>query len=172
MTPSGRSLSNSSVSDAYSGTPNVSATSGAAGPGSTIPESCAAWLASTSSMCRRPMSPAPATAMRTATSGLALGQLVQPVDGEWIAEHAEADDDPAGDRRDERVVPELLARVHVRDVQLDDGQLGALDGVVQRDGRVRMRPRVVDGADRVARRHLAAELLDPVDELALVVRLA
>ena len=70
--PVGHVLPSSSVSDRYSGTPNLSATSEAAGPGSTTAASCATALASISSMCRRPMRPAPATAIRTR---LLTGQL-------------------------------------------------------------------------------------------------
>ena len=50
MTPSGLSRSNNSASDRYSGTRNFSASSGPAGPGSTIEASSACRLASTSSM--------------------------------------------------------------------------------------------------------------------------
>jgi hypothetical protein len=70
------------------------------------------------------------------------------------------------------VVPELLALVDVRDVQLDHRELRSLDRVVQRDRRVRVGTRVVDGADAVARLDLATEVMDPVDQLTLVVGLA
>ncbi|MCO5614894.1 hypothetical protein L7F22_069179 [Adiantum nelumboides] len=96
----------------------------------------------------------------------------QPVDGERVAVDAEPDDDPGRDRRDERVVPELLAPVHVRDVHLDRRELGALDRVVQRDGGVGVGGGVEDQADRVAALHRGTGLVDPVDEDALVVGLA
>ena len=73
MTPSGLSAANSSASDAYSGTEYLAATSAAAGNGSTIAASVADELASISSMCRWPISPAPATAIRT---WLTSGRLV------------------------------------------------------------------------------------------------
>src|SRR6266496_171671 len=65
MTPSGRSLAKSSASVAHSGTPACCATSAALGATSTMADSRAPRLFRISSMWRRPMRPAPATAMRT-----------------------------------------------------------------------------------------------------------
>src|SRR6266511_5200501 len=65
MTPSGLSLANSSASEPYSGTLSLRAMSAAFGETSTIAESCAERLFRISSMWRRPMRPAPATAIRT-----------------------------------------------------------------------------------------------------------
>src|ERR1700691_6231532 len=54
---------------------------------------------------------------------------------------------------------------------LDEAELGALDGVVQRQRGVGVSPRVEDRADQISGRLTASGLLDPVDEHALVVRL-
>ena len=40
------------------------------------------------------------------------------------------------------MVPKLLASVHIREVNLDDGQLGGLQRIVKRHRRVRVRRRV------------------------------
>ena len=133
------------------------ASSGPAGPGRRSQPGRSTRSASISSMCRWPISPAPATAIRTAAQrrspaslttaqpgrSPALGRLAPRRAGAgpgWpaVAVHTEADDDPAGDRRDERVVPELLPRVHVRDVALDHRQARALDRVVHRHRGVRV----------------------------------
>ncbi len=72
MTPSGRSAAKSSASDAYSGTPRAFATSAASGEMSTIEASAVASPATISSICRRPIAPAPATAMRTLLTAVPL----------------------------------------------------------------------------------------------------
>ena len=64
-----------------------------------------------------------------------------------------------------------LARMNVGDVQLDQQHAGALDRVVQRDRGVGVGAGVEDDAGERARGVRAAGLVDPVDELALVVRL-
>jgi hypothetical protein len=58
-----------SSSEAYRATSYFRASSGPTGPGSTIETSWAERLTSTSSMCRRPINPAPATAIRIVTLG-------------------------------------------------------------------------------------------------------
>src|SRR3954453_2934289 len=173
MTPSDLSVSHSSAWDRYSRTPNFSATSAAAGPGSPMDASCASLLASTSSMCRWPIRPAPATAIRTGVVmlGFLLREFVETVDGQGVAEDPEAHDDAAGDGRDVAVVPELLTLVHVPDVALDHRQLRAFYRVVQRDRGVGVRAGVADRTDRVPGLDRGPELVDPVDELALVVGL-
>jgi hypothetical protein len=84
-----------------------------------------------------------------------------------VAVEAEAGDDALGVGRHERAVPELLALVHVGEVDLDErgSELGARvadgDGVVGPGGGVEdHRVAVVGG------------LVEPLEHLALVVRLA
>ena len=62
---------------------------------------------------------------------------MHPLDSQDVTVDPEADDDARGDRRDVGVVPVSLARVHVRDVDLDDGDTGSLDRIVQADRGVR-----------------------------------
>jgi hypothetical protein len=69
------------------------------------------------------------------------------------------------------MVTERLTPMHVRDVQLDHGQLDTFDRVVQCNGRVGEGAGVEDGADRFPRPHPPALGLDPVDQLTLVVGL-
>src|SRR5690242_1152005 len=52
---------------------------------------------------------------------------------ERVALDAESDDDRLRHRRKPRVMPERLARVDVRNVELDHRHVGALDRIVQRD---------------------------------------
>src|SRR5690349_22210892 len=63
--PSGRSLASSSRIDRYSGTWSDAAKSAAEGDGSTIAESVQSRALPIISICRRPVMPAPATAIRT-----------------------------------------------------------------------------------------------------------
>jgi len=66
------------------------------------------------------------------------------------------------------VAPELLAPVHVRQVDLDDRQRDRRDGVAERERVVRERAGIEDDAGEA----LAPRGLEPVDELALVIGLA
>src|SRR5260221_3602600 len=61
-TPSGRDRAKSSSRVVYNGTPALRAMSAAPGAGSTIAAGAHDGLAVMSSMCRRPINPAPATA--------------------------------------------------------------------------------------------------------------
>ena len=72
-------------------------------------------------------------------------------DRQRVPVDAEADDDAGRDRRHVRVVPERLARVHVRHVHLGHREPGAADRVAQRHGRVRVGAGVEDGADDLDR---------------------
>src|SRR2546426_4442856 len=105
---------------------------------------------------------------------LALLALVQPhqcADGKRVPLHAETDHDAARRRRYVRVVPEFLPGMDVRDVKLDDRRVGPLDRVVQRDRPVGEGAGIEHDANHVPRRDFAARFMNPVDELALVVRL-
>src|SRR5580700_6076797 len=93
------------------------------------------------------------------------------MDGQDVAVDAEADDDARGDRGDEGVMTELLALVHVGDVTLNQRQAGTLDGVVQSHRRMRERPGIEHRADRLPGFDRRSRFLDPVDQLALVIRL-
>jgi hypothetical protein len=146
MMPSGRCALNSSASDVYIGTPAFFARSARQGRGPRWPPAApTSWA--TSPRCagarsglRPPRQSAPCSYLpqwprsRIRVSpfqSTGLRQLVQAVDGQRVAEHAEADDDASRDRGDVGVVPECLALVHIGDVQLDQRQAGTLDGVVQ-----------------------------------------
>ena len=86
---------------------------------------------------------------------------------ELIPLRAEADDAAHGDIREVRVVAEFLASEGVRQVQFDEGQLHAEQGVTQRDAGVSEAARVEDAeadAIRFGR-------LDAIDELMLGVAL-
>ena len=63
-------------------------------------------------------------------------------------------------------MPETLARMRVGQVHFHHIRLGAADRVVNRDGRMRVGALVQDD-----RRASETRLLDPGDEIALVVRL-
>src|SRR5262245_43711129 len=80
---------------------------------------------------------------------------------------AKAADHAARDAADEGVMTKALALMDVREMDLDDGQIARDQGVEERHrgGRI---PGGVDD-DAVAR---LARLVDPVDELPLVVGLA
>src|SRR6478609_1039025 len=102
---------------------------------------------------------------------LGLVQFIQAADGQRVPRDAEPDDDPAGDRRDDRVVPEFLAGMHIRNVQLDHRDHRGLDGIADGVRVVGVRARVVDHADGFAGLERGPELVDPIDQLALVVGL-
>jgi hypothetical protein len=70
------------------------------------------------------------------------------------------------------MVPKRLPGMHVRDVKLDDGCVAALDRVMERDRRVREGSRIEHDTKHVAGRDLSARLVDPIDQVAFVVRLA
>src|SRR3954454_19591418 len=95
----------------------------------------------------------------------------QPGDGQRVPVHAEPHDDAGGHGGEVGVLPELLARVHVRHVHLHDRHVRARDRVPQRHRRVRVGAGVQHHADDVPGGVAAARLLHPVDELALVVAL-
>ena len=84
----------------------------------------------------------------------------EPVEGELVAVGAEARDAADAGARDARAAPEGLARVGVREVDLDAGQRDGLDRVEDRDRRVRVRARVEEEAGEAG----GAGLADPVDD--------
>ena len=61
--------------------------------------------------------------------------------------------------------------MHVGDVQFDDWHAGTLDRVVQRNRRVRVGARIHHDTEHAVGCHLAAGLVNPVDQLAFVIRL-
>ena len=83
-----------------------------------------------------------------------------------IAVEAEAADDAAAGGADGAVVAELLALMHVGDMYLDYGRWHGLDGIVQRDARVRICSGIEDDAVDIE-----AYGVNAVDEVALVVAL-
>src|SRR5215472_1839368 len=89
------------------------------------------------------------------------------VERQQIALRAEPHDDAGGDQAHIGMMPPLFAAMDVREVHLDDGYLHELQRIVDGDRGVR-EPRRVDH-DAVG---ALPGLLDPVDDLALVVRLA
>ena len=97
---------------------------------------------------------------------LFLEQIEHGVERQRVAARAEAADGADADRRHERLVAIGLARVHVRQVDLDGGQRHRAQGVGDRHRRMRIRRRVDDdGVRALARR------LDVVDQLAFDVGL-
>src|SRR5262245_55971317 len=110
--------------------------------------------------------------LRSPATGSALApradQRGQPVDRQRIALDAEAAERRPGDRRDVREVAEALAREDVADMDFDQRNLDRRDRVADRDRGVGVAGRVEHDAGGL----LGARLLDPVDQLALVVRLA
>jgi hypothetical protein len=96
----------------------------------------------------------------------ARGLVRQIVQRETVAVHAQAADDTGGDRRHDRVVPELLAGVDVGDVHLHER--GPQQGTRVAE-RVRvMRPRTGIEYDR---RFLVRGLVEPPEHLRLRVGL-
>jgi hypothetical protein len=69
------------------------------------------------------------------------------------------------------MVAKRLATVNVRDMQLDDRNVRALDRVVKGDRGMRVRACIENDAYRLARVMIAASLVYPVDELSFVVGL-
>src|SRR5262249_17091891 len=91
----------------------------------------------------------------------------KPADCECVAADAEAADHRARGLRNIGIVAEALARVDVGDVDLDHRNAGREDGVEDRDRGGGVAPRIEHDAHR-----LLARLLDPIDQRALVIRLA
>ena len=83
-----------------------------------------------------------------------------------IPRRSKSRDDADADAGDHRMVAEFLTRVDVRDVNLDHGQAGPSDGVMQRDGGVRVGTRIDDNACAGVARGV-----DFVDHRAFVVGL-
>src|SRR6266508_3808195 len=110
--------------------------------------------------------------LRSPATGSALApgadQRGQPVDRQRIAVHAEAAKARLGDRRDVGEVTKAFAREDVADVDLDQRNLDRGDRVADRDRGVGVAGRVEHDAGGL----LGAGFVDPVAQLALVVRLA
>src|SRR5688572_2246664 len=93
--------------------------------------------------------------------------LRRGLDRKLVPERAEADDAAHSDIREIRVVAKLLASEGVREMQFDEGQLHAQEGIAQGDAGVRETARIQDGeADAIGARGLHA-----VDELVFGVAL-
>ena len=105
---------------------------------------------------------ATASALRLSSDG------GEPVDRKRVAVDAEAADHGLGDRRDVGMLAEVLARMDVGDVDLDHRQLHGQSASRIATEVWRVGGRVDDDAGGL----LGAGLLDPVDQLALVVGLA
>ena len=78
----------------------------------------------------------------------------QRLQGQFVAQGAQAADHAQAGRRGQALVAEVLAAVDVREVDLDTRQAGGGDGVADRDARVRVGRRIDDqsvgGAERGA----------------------
>src|SRR3970282_271805 len=96
------------------------------------------------------------------------GRLERRVHAQEIARGAEARDLSPRRGRDHRMAPELLPGVDIREVDLDDGHGDGGDRVAERERVVGQRAGVDDDGPETFLRGA----LDPVDELAFVVRLA
>ena len=101
--------------------------------------------------------------VRSARRGPQRGEAV---DRQKIRFGAEAADDALGDRRDRRMVAKFLARENVREMHFDDRRVDRADRIVERDRGMRVGAGVQNHAGRIGR------LVQPVDQVALVVRLA
>src|SRR5207245_2549844 len=86
---------------------------------------------------------------------------------ENVAGTAEAGDATDARGSDARPTPEALARLEVRQVNLDGGQGDRFDRVVDRDRRVRVRARIEEQAVEA----VVARVADPIDDRSFVVRL-
>jgi hypothetical protein len=98
---------------------------------------------------------------------LAVAALREMVQGEPVPVHAEAADDSGRYRRDHRVVPELLTRVDVRDVHLDERRAQQGAGVPDRVRVMRPRPGVEHDRSGVV-----GGLMQPSDQFGLGVGLS
>lgn len=86
--------------------------------------------------------------------------------GELVAVDPATDDHSGRDGRNVGVMPKAFTRVNVGDVDFDDRHVGGLDRVHNGDRGMRIGARVQDDPLRGG-----AGLLDPVDQIALVVGL-
>ena len=98
--------------------------------------------------------------------GRSFGERGDAAEGELVALRAAADDDAVRPERDVGVVAEALALVDVGDVHLDHRPLEGVEGVEDGDRGVG-EGAGIDGDSN----GLLAGLVDPVDDLALPVRL-
>src|SRR4051812_11113051 len=97
---------------------------------------------------------------------LRLDHLLHRSDGSRISLWAEPGEDRSGDLRYQRVVIDRLALVDVRYVKLDDRATEHLECIEDRDRREAEAGRIDYDA-----RAVVDGLMDPVDDLAFVVRL-
>jgi hypothetical protein len=98
--------------------------------------------------------------------GLSAETRYERLETEFVALRAEARNHADGDRGHVGELPEGLARVDIREVHLDHGQTRCHQGIPQCDARMRESAGIDQDAVGVA-----DGLLDPIDELALMVRL-
>src|SRR5262249_24720475 len=106
--------------------------------------------------------------MARSALGARADQGGKPDDGEAVALDPQAADHAARHARDVGLVAEAFARVDVADVHLDDRDLHREDRVENRHGC----RGVAGGIDHDPDRLVPCRLLNPVDDRALVVRLA
>ena len=98
--------------------------------------------------------------------GVPFKQLGDGIDGQFVAQPAEAGDHAGGHRGQHRGVAERLAPGRVREVELDGRAVEGGHGVVERPGGVAERPGVDDECGGAA-----PGGVDGLDQFALVVGL-
>src|SRR6185312_17479546 len=100
-------------------------------------------------------------------SGGRVDQACDRLEGELVALRPKPENAAGGGEADIGMMPEALAPEDVGQMHLDNRQVGGLERVVHRDRGVRQSAGVENDPIRSL-----ARLLDPVDELALVIGLA
>src|SRR5579859_1312839 len=127
------------------------------------------------SICRLPISPAPATASLSlvmplprsvGASGLGCEKVGDAAERQLVALGAEPGDDAVGAHRHERAVPEFLALMDIGDMDLDHRRIEGIERVQDGHGIMREGGRVDDDAARALPR-----LVDPVHDLVFAVAL-
>src|ERR1700675_3347682 len=98
---------------------------------------------------------------------LGASRIGETGDGQRVAFDTETTDYGARDLRDVRVLAKFLARMDVGDVHLDDGRRHGEKRIEDGNGGRRKAGRV----DDKPRDLFGARLVNPIDDLALVVRL-
>src|SRR5687767_12491877 len=92
---------------------------------------------------------------------------VNRIQAEQVAHGPETTDHADGDGRYERAMAKALASMNIRQVDLDRRSAAAGDGITERDRGVGVGAGIDDDAGS-----LRSRLVDPVDQMSLMVRLA
>ena len=100
-------------------------------------------------------------------AGFGFEQCGERLDRQLVALRPEPADDAGGGKAHIRMMPEALAPEDIRQMHLDDRQVGGIERVEDRDRRMGESAGVEDDAVGGL-----ARLVDPIDQLALVVGLA